>query len=126
MAIEDMVQEENRIRKLLEKAVPGTTEYQNLKNDLTDIVKMRVEAQKVEDLKVDQNFKRDLEERRMLGELDNQKSEIEARRRHDILDIAKVGLAILGSLAGIVLTGHLEETQILSQKCFSWIQKPKY
>lgn len=126
MAIEDMIQEEERIRKMLEKAVPGTTEYQNLKNDLTDIVKMRVEAQKMEDIKVDQNFKRDLEERKMLGELTNQSQEIEARKRHDILDIAKVGLAILGSLAGIVLTGHLEETQILSQKCFSWIQKPKY
>lgn len=126
MSIEDMIQEEERIRKMLEKAVPGTTEYQNLKNDLTDMVKMRVEAQKMEDIKVDQNFKRDLEERKMLGELTNQSQEIEARKRHDILDIAKVGLAILGSLAGIVLTGHLEETQILSQKCFSWIQKPKY
>lgn len=126
MSIEDMIQEEERIRKMLEKAVPGTTEYQNLKNDLTDMVKMRVEAQKMEDIKVDQNFKRDLEERKMLGELTNQSQEIEARKRHDILDIAKVGLAILGSLVGVVLTGHLEETQILSQKCFSWIQKPKY
>ena len=126
MTIEQLEAEESRIFKMLEKTVPGTQEYENLKKDLLEIQKSRVEMQKMEDIKVDQNFKHDLEERKMLGELSNQKAEISAKKRHDILDIAKVGLAILGSLAGIVLTGHFEETQILSQKMFSWINKPKY
>lgn len=126
MTIEELEKEESRILKMLEQAVPGTTEYQNLKNDLLDIQKARVEMQKLDDSKADQNWKHELDEERVYA--DRLEAELKSKdaRRHDILDICKVGLAILGSLAGIILTGHLEDTQILSQKAFSWINKPKY
>ena len=66
--IERLMEEENRIREMLEKAVPGTTEYQNLKNDLLDIQKARVDLQKADDQRVDQNWKRELEESRVIAE----------------------------------------------------------
>lgn len=123
--IERLMEEENRIREMLEKAVPGTTEYQNLKNDLLDIQKARVELQKADDQRVDQNWKRELEESRVIAEEKAAALEEKAKKRHDWTDVLKTSIAVLGTLVGIVITGHMEETQILSQKCWSLINKPK-
>lgn len=123
--IERLMEEEDRIRGMLEKAVPGTTEYQNLKNDLLDIQKARVELQKADDQRVDQNWKRELEENRAIAEEKAAAEEAKAKKRHDWTDVLKTSIAVLGTLVGIVITGHMEETQILSQKCWSLINKPK-
>ena len=126
MDIEELIKEEERIQKMLRATVPGSQEYQNLKQDLVDIQKLRLEAQKVDDQKIDQNWRREIEENKVIAEEKANRLKSADTKRHDILDVVKVGIAVLGSLAGIILTGNLEETHILSQKAFSWIQKPKY
>ena len=125
MTIEDMRLEEERIGKLLEKALPGTTEYKNLQTDLLTLKEARLAEEKAEDDRLDRNWKHELEEERLMT--DEKIAEIRSgdSRHHDIWEGLKTAGIIVGSIIGLLLTGELENDRILNSKCLQWIIKPR-
>ena len=51
------------------------------------------------------------------------KENVKRAKREAWFGLIKIGLAILGMLLGIILTGSLEQTTILSQRCLSFVGK---
>ena len=122
MDLDEMLEELERLQKELTKLDPKTEEYtvaaKNFKT-LSETLHSELEAR---DSELDHSLKRDLDKAKLELSKVEEKNRVRQGRWDAILGFAKVGVSVVGTLAAILLTGSLEESTILSQKCFSLVR----
>ena len=122
MDLDEMLEELNRLQKVMKKLDPSTEAYTIVAKNFHELSKVVHEELESRDSELDHDLKRENDKARL------ELSKIEERNRKNqgiwdtILGFAKIGGSIAGTLAAILLTGTLEESTILSQKCFSLIK----
>lgn len=119
---EDMALELQRLLDKLETLDPTTEEYSTAVKNYHELMKTLHEELEACDSDLDHSLKRELDKARL--EL-NQTEEKNRNRQAKIdaaLSITKTVLSVVGTIAAIIVTGSLEESTILSQKCFGLVR----
>ena len=122
MDFDDILEELNRVKKEMLAAKPGTESYNVLLRDFNMLGEMLHRELESRDSQLDHEVKRRVEE--ATAELDALKED--NRRKQTKLElwfsVVRIILTAIGTIAAIIVTGSLEQSSILSQKCFSLIR----
>lgn len=122
MSQEDMAKELQRILGILEELDPTSEKYSTAVKNYHELMKTLHEELESCDSDLDHSLKRELDKARLeLNKLE-EKNRMHQAKVEAILGIAKIGLTVAGTLAAIIVTGSLEESTILSQKCFGLVR----
>lgn len=119
---EKMADELKRLLEKLETLDPTTEDYSTAVKNYHELMKTLHEELEACDSDLDHSLKRELDKSRLeLNKLEeknrNRQATVDA-----ILSVVKIGLSIVGTIGAIVVTGSLEESTILSQKCFGLVR----
>lgn len=122
MDFDDILEELNRVKKEMLAAKPGTEDYNALLKNFNTLGEMLHRELESRDSQLDHEVKRKVEE--ATAELDALKEE--NRRKQTKLElwfsVVRIILTAICTIAAIIVTGSLEQSSILSQKCFSLIR----
>lgn len=122
MDFDDILEELDRVKKEMLAAKPGTESYNALLRNFSMLGEMLHCELESRDSQLDHEVKRKVEE--ATAELDALKEE--NRRKQTKLElwfsVVRIILTAIGAIAAIIVTGSLEQSSILSQKCFSLIR----
>ena len=122
MDLDEMLEELTRLQEKLKTLDPTTEAYsvaaKNYKT-LVDTLHSELEAR---DSELDHEAKRELDKAKLrLNEIE-EKNRVRQGTWDAILGVGKLVLSVAGTFGAIILTGTMEESTILSQKCFSLIR----
>lgn len=126
---EEMANELARILRLMCDTDPSTEKYEHLLNRYSKLMATFHEELESCNSDLENSSKLKLDEMTLKAkELEMQLKTAEAKenskraKREAWFGLIKIGLLILGMLAGIIITGSLEQSTILSQKCLSFVR----
>lgn len=122
MSQEEMAKELERILEKLKTLDPTTEEYSTAVKNYHELMKTLHEELEACDADLDHGLKRELDKARLELAKIEERNRVHQARMDAILGLVKIGLTVSGTLAAIIVTGSLEESTILSQKCFSLIR----
>jgi len=127
---EDMANELSRILKIMCGLDPTTEKYGDTLDHYSKLMSTFHKELESCNSDLENSSKLKLDEMTLKAkELEMQLRTEEAKenskkaKREAWFGLIKIGLLILGMLFGIILTGSLEQSTILSQKCFSFVSK---
>lgn len=119
---EQMANELDRILGELTNLDPASEKYSTAVKNYHELMRTLHEELESCDSDLDHSLKRGLDKARLeLNQLE-ERNRVRQARLDTIVGFAKIGLSVAGTLAAIIVTGSLEESTILSQKCFSFIR----
>lgn len=137
---EEMAKELDRIQEVLKNLDPTTEAYTVANKNYHELLRAFHEESAACNADLDSRHKRKMEEadferreketvakieqeqkRQELAEKEA-KDKLKAAKMDAIIGLAKIGLTIGGTAVLVVVTGKLEETTILSNKCLAWIK----
>ena len=122
MDLDEMLEELNRVREKIKDLDPTSEAYSTGVKNLHENQKMLHEELEARDSELDHELKRELDKAKL------ELSQVEERNRMNqgkwdaILGVVKIGLTVCGTIAAIIVTGSLEESTILSQKCYGLVR----
>ena len=122
MSQEEMAKELERILEKLKTLDPTTEEYSTAVKNYHELMKTLHEELEACDADLDHGLKRELDKARLELAKIEERNRVHQARMDAILGLVKIGLTVSGTLVAIIVTGSLEESTILSQKCFSLIR----
>lgn len=122
MDFDDILEELNRVKKEMLAAKPGTEDYNALLRNFNMLGEMLHRELESRDSQLDHEVKRKVEE--ATAELDALKEENRTKQTKLELwfSVVRIILTAICTIAAIIVTGSLEQSSILSQKCFSLIR----
>lgn len=119
---DSMLQELERLLDKIKGLDPTTKEYTEAMKNYHELLTAFHEEWKVRDDDLNNEQKRELDKaKQALAEKEAADRRFQAKLEA-IMGLAKIGLTVSGTLAAIVLTGSLEESTILNNKCLSWVK----
>lgn len=119
---EEMATELQRLLDKLAKLDPTTEEYSTAVKNYHELMKTLHEELEACDSDLDHSLKRELDKARLELNQTEEKNRARQAKVDAILGIVKIGCSIAGTIAAIIVTGSLEESTILSQKCFGLVR----
>ncbi len=122
MSQEEMANELTRILEKLETLDPTTEAYSIAVKNYHELYKTLHEELEACDSDLDHRLKRELDKERLELSKIEERNRAKQARNDAIWGLAKIGVTGVMTLAAIIVTGSLEETTILSQKCFGFIR----
>lgn len=126
---EDMANELSRILGIMCGLDPTTEKYGDTLDHYSKLMDTFHKELASCDSDLDHRTKRKVDEKMIelkevelkLREMDT-KDNMKKAKREAWFSLIKIGLVILGMLLGIIITGSLEQSTILSQKCLSFVR----
>lgn len=122
MDMEDMAKELDRLQELLKETDPLSNDYAVILNRYEQLMKVFHSEQEACDADLDHRTMRELNGNKQAMSEYEIRSKVKIAKMEAVFGLAKTVLTISGTLAAIILTGSLEETTILSNKCLAWIK----
>lgn len=122
MSQEDMANELSRILEEMRKLDPTTEKYKTTLDNYSKLMHTLHEELESCDSDLDHALKRKIDEAMLDLKRMEAKNSTKQAKLEVWLGLIKIGLAILGMLGAIIITGSLEQSTILSQKCLSFVR----
>lgn len=119
---EEMANELERILEEMKHLDPATEKYKFAVSNYHELMKALHEELEACDSDLDHTLKRELDKARFELSKSEEKNRVHQAKVDALIGLGKVGLTILGTVLAIVVTGSLEESTILSQKCFGLVR----
>lgn len=119
---EEMASELQRLLEKLKTLDPTTEAYSTAVKNYHELMKTLHEELDACDSDLDHSLKRELDKSRLeLNQLE-EKNRARQAKVDTIISVVKIGMSVAGTIAAIIVTGSLEESTILSQKCFGLVR----
>lgn len=122
MDLDEMLEEITRLQGELKKLDPKTEQYSTAVKNYHELMKTFHEELESRDSDLDHSLKRDLDRARLELSQTEERNRVRQGRWDAILNVLKVVGSVGATFGAIILTGSLEESTILSQKCFSLVR----
>lgn len=118
--MDNLIKEFNDLAEKLTKLDPSAKEYEDTLKALKGIHELLMADEKVLNDRLDKNRHFDLEEEKVRAEMKETVEKAKSAKREVFWKLLQAGFTVVGALLCILLTGHLEDTKLMSQKCFSF------
>jgi len=125
--MDSLIEEFNDLADKLGKLEPGAKEYEDTMRALKGIHELLLADDRVYNERLDKNRQYDLAEEKAIAERREAVEKAKAAKREVFWRLLQAGFTVIGAIICIMLTGHLEESKLLSQKCFGFVNwfRPK-
>lgn len=122
MDLDEMLEEITRLQGELKKLDPKTEAYSTAVKNYHELMKTFHEELESRDSDLDHSLKRELDKARLELSKVEEKNRVTQGRWDVVVNVLKIAGSVAATFGAIILTGSLEETTILSQKCFSLVR----
>ena len=122
MSQEEMANELERILEQLKTLDPTKDDYSTAVKNYHELFRTLHEELEACDSDLDHTLKRELEKAKLELSKTEEENRAKQAKRDALWGLVKIGASGVVALAAIVATGSMEQSTILSQKCFSFIR----